>query len=371
MKFNREQYLNWMMCKAPSRPMLVELFGPLVGLEDEWKTQGALEDELQMIAFGFDYVDRFAVPVKTGVLSNAKAVVVEDTAEYTVTRDVLGRTMKLMKSAATIALPLDYPVKTMDDWLKIKPLYEFCEKRFAENWEEQLRQRHWEGALIIIGMPGGFDEPRQLLGEEELCLAFYEQPELIHDMLDTFGNTMEKIVQRVLEIVPITQLSVHEDMAGKSGSLVGPSQIRDFINPYYRRVWEPINESGGQIFQQDSDGNMNSVIDAFLESGLNSMYPMEPAAGMDIVEVRKKYGPQLMLKGGIDKHVLRKDKAAIQKELEYKLTAPELLAGGTVFGLDHRIPNGVPLENYRYYVKTAKELLGITDYTPGWQRMAF
>lgn len=48
--------------------------------------------------------------------------------------------------------------------------------------------------------------------------------------------------------------------------------------------------------------------------------------------------------------------------------------GGTVFGLDHRIPNGTPLENYRYYVETGREILNLPPLDPsktGWQRMAF
>ena len=45
-----------------------------------------------------------------------------------------------------------------------------------------------------------------------------------------------------------------------------------------------------------------------------------------------------------------------------------------VFGLDHRIPNGTPLENYRFYVQTAREILGlppINNKLKGWARMAF
>ena len=48
--------------------------------------------------------------------------------------------------------------------------------------------------------------------------------------------------------------------------------------------------------------------------------------------------------------------------------------GGIIFSLDHRIPNGVPLENYRYYVTLGREILGLPplDGTQkGWGRMAF
>ena len=36
-----------------------------------------------------------------------------------------------------------------------------------------------------------------------------------------------------------------------------------------------------------------------------------------------------------------------------------MMGGGTVFALDHRIPNGVPIENYRYYVQLGREMLGL------------
>ena len=47
-------------------------------------------------------------------------------------------------------------------------------------------------------------------------------------------------------------------------------------------------------------------------------------------------------------------------------------SGGMVFGLDHRIPNGTPLANYRCYVRTAREILGLDPVgVPGRRRMAF
>ena len=103
---------------------------------------------------------------------------------------------------------------------------------------------------------------------------------------------------------------------------------------------------------------MNAVIDSFLDCGLNIMYPAEPAAGMDMVELRKKYGKRLAFKGGLDKHILRASKEEIRKELEYKMQ-PIMREGGVVFGLDHLIPNGTPLENFSYYVDTAREILGL------------
>ncbi|MDH3252258.1 MAG: uroporphyrinogen decarboxylase family protein, partial [Ignavibacteria bacterium] len=119
--------------------------------------------------------------------------------------------------------------------------------------------------------------------------------------------------------------------------------------------------------------NVTPLLDPLLDCGLNSMHPMEPAAGMDIIELRRKYGKRLVMRGGIDKHVLREGRDEIRRELEYKMQ-PFMLHGGIAFGLDHRIPNGTPVENYRYYVDLGRELLGLpprSDSRKGWQRMAF
>lgn len=367
-------FLDHMTFQGFERPLLVELFGPLVGLEAEWRAQGASPAELDLSAFDFDYVPRAGVAVNTGQLGGFPAGVVEETEEYVISRDSLGRTTKLFKNVASIALPLDYPVRTFDDWRRIKPFFEFSEARFGEDWESRARHARAEGHLLCAAMPGGFDLPRQLMGEEEACLAYYTQPDLLVDILNTAGETAFRVLERVSSRVTIDTLSIHEDLAGKSGSLIGPAQIQEFLAPYYRRVWDMLRERGTRLFQQDSDGNLNSVLECFIDDcGINSSLPMEPAAGMDIVGVRRRFGSKLAFMGGIDKHVLRGDRADIVAELERRLL-PLRDEMGVVFGLDHRIPPGTPLDNYRFYVATAREMLGLPPPRAEggeWRRMAF
>jgi uroporphyrinogen-III decarboxylase len=228
--------------------------------------------------------------------------------------------------------------------------------RLAGDWEAAAQRYLEQGITIGVSIPGGFDEPRQLMGEERLAMAYYDQPELVHDILDTIGRTAVRVLDRVSATVPVDLLSVHEDMAGRSGPLCGPRQVEEFIAPYYRRVWDMLAERGARVFDQDSDGNMEAVIPAFMEAGVNCMHPIEPAAGMDMVQLREQYGARLAMYGGIDKHVIRRSQAEIVAELEYKLP-PMIASGGCVLALDHRIPNGTPLVNYRFYVDKAWEIM--------------
>lgn len=369
MKWDRQEFIDLMTFHQPKREMFVELMGPLIGLEDEWKSQGAAPGELSLEDFCFDYVPTFTVG-KTGAIHTVEEAVLEETEEYVIQRDFLGRTVKRIKATATIPLPLDYPVRDMEDWLRIKHMFVYEDSRVDPEELEKALQLQRQGVLIRTQIPGGFDLPRELMGEENACLCYYEQPELMEDILNTAADTCYRVLEQITRTVQIDYLFAHEDMAGKCAPMIGPALVEEFIRPYYRKVWDLLSARGTKLFAQDSDGHMLPVIDAFIDCGVNLFYPCEPAAGMDIVELRKKYGQKVAFMGGIDKHILRQSIEAIDRELEYKLQ-PAMLGGGMCFGLDHRIPNGTPLENYRHYVQKARELLGIVELEKGWGRMAF
>lgn len=356
MIINRDYYLDYMTYTRKLKPIFIEIFGLLVGVDEEWRSQGATPEEISLRAFDLDRIKYFPMPVVTGMFGGLKPEVLEETDEYIVKRDSLGRTMKLCKGYATIPLPLDFPVKNMNDWLKLKPYFTYTKARLPDGWLEKTKKAREDGCIIMVSIPGGFDIARELMGEEVACLSYYDQPDLMRDILETITETAYRVIDEVTSQIPVDMLDVHEDLAGRSGSLIGPNIIREFIKPYYRTIWDLVEARGTKLFRQDSDGNLNSVLEAFMEAGVNFTFPCEPQAGMDVVEIRKRFGPELRMMGGIDKMVIRKTKEDIDRELEYKL--PYMIrSGGYIIALDHRIPNGVPIENYRYYVKRVREIL--------------
>jgi hypothetical protein len=358
---DRREYVEHMTFASNERPLFTEIFGPLIGLKEEWESQGATPEELDLSAFRFRSPAFERVAVNAGFAGGGPEQTIEETDEHRIFRDTMGRLMKLPKATATLAHPLEYPVAGMDDWLAIKPHFQLGEGatgdgRFGEDWLARAHRAQSDGKVLRLAIPGGFDTPRLLMGEEAACLAYYTEPELMRDILATIGETVAAVIDRVTREVTPDVLFIHEDMAGKSGPLAGPAQVREFIAPYYRRAWDIASSRGVKLFDQDSDGDMRPVIDAFLDAGVNCMHPFEPAAGMDMVATRGKYGRRLAIYGGIDKHVLRQDLAAIDAELAYKIP-PMVASGGCVLALDHRIPNGTPLANYRYYIQRVWEMI--------------
>ena len=212
MIWNRERYLAHCLGEFTGREMVCELFGPLMALEEEWRMQGATEKEINMSAFDWDYVLKTGLPGVCGAVTGLTPRIISDDPECTVSIDEMGRRSKLFKKSATIPLPLEYPVKTMDDWLQVKKWYEFTEDRIDKEKLTAAKKLHEKGYLSVQSVPGGFDEPRQLMGEEELCIACYEEPELIHDILGTIADTTVKELEHIGDVMPIDCISIHEDM---------------------------------------------------------------------------------------------------------------------------------------------------------------
>ena len=326
---------------------------------------------IDLHAFAFDYVPHTSIG-QFGPIHGHEPVVLQDTDTHYVGIDHLGRRVRLDKRTATIPLPETYPVETMDDWRRIKHMFVYDDCRLSDDDLARAKQLQDQGTLITANICGSFDILRELMGEVNCCIAYYEDPELIWDILNTISHTNQRLLERISKVLTVDVLSVHEDLAGKTGPMVGPNIVREFMVPYYRAAWEITQASGTKLFCQDSDGDINVNIDAFIEGGINVFLPCEPAANMDIVALRKKYGHKIAFHGGIDKHVLRRSKDDIRAELDYKLQ-PCMLDGGIVFGLDHRIVNGTPLENYIFYVDYARQKLGLEDFRtaePSWGRMA-
>ena len=147
---------------------------------------------------------------------------------------------------------------------------------------------------------------------------------------------------------PFDYFNFFEDCAGKGGPLFGPETFRRFFMKPYRRIIERLRRAGIESFWVDCDGDPGPLIPLWIDAGINCLWPLEQASGMDPRRLRKKFGRDLALCGGIDKRALAKGRRAIEKELRSKL--PPLLAqGGYIPLADGRVRANVPFENYVYY----------------------
>lgn len=155
MIWDRERYIAHCNFEFTGREMFCELFGLLIGLEEEWQRQGASAKEIALTAFDWDYVLKAPLAGNCEAITGLTPRVLEETPEFTVSVDEMGRKTKLCRQSATIPLPMEYPVKTMDDWLKVKHWYEFSEERIDREALLHQKELRDKGYLTIQWVPAG------------------------------------------------------------------------------------------------------------------------------------------------------------------------------------------------------------------------
>jgi uroporphyrinogen decarboxylase len=75
--------------------------------------------------------------------------------------------------------------------------------------------------------------------------------------------------------------------------------FREFFLPGIRRLVTTAKELGLWVIKH-TDGNVTSILESIVETGIDGFHPSDPSAGMDIVEVKRRFGNRICVIGGID-----------------------------------------------------------------------
>jgi len=253
---------------------------------------------------------------------------------------------------------LDHPVKDRATWNQYKwRLDPNTPERWPGNWDMFTEQHNSKDIPVCLLVGGFFGPLRSMTGLEQLLYLFYDDPILLEDMMDTMLYLEIEVAKRVLKSMKIDMVRFWEDMAYKTGPMISPEMFRKFMLPRYKKLCDLFHSYGIDLIHVDSDGNIDKLIPLWLEAGVNFHWPLEVAAGMDAVALRKKYGKHLILAGNIDKQVFTKGKDAIRDEVLSKV--PYLIETGGYFpSLDHNVPPDVTFEGFQYYIELLREIGG-------------
>jgi uroporphyrinogen decarboxylase len=273
--------------------------------------------------------------------------------------DIDGVKRVFLKDEATIPTSLDWPIKDLTSWERLKEErlnLKNIKDRFPINWDQKVKEyKNRDYPLAIGGYPQGFfGTLAHLIGYENLFLWYYSEPEVVHDILNTFTNIWLAMFEEIISQVEIDHWHIWEDISFGKGSMISLDMVREFMLPYIKRIADFLKSKGVKIILLDTDGDCNNLIPLFMEAGVTGMYPFETNCGMDIVKVREKY-PKLQILGGIPKSDIQKGKKRIDEFLE---PADRVLkTGGYIPFGDHLIPPDVDFENFSYYRNKLNNLI--------------
>jgi hypothetical protein len=221
---------------------------------------------------------------------------------------------------------------------------------------------------IDISTQDGFCDCWSILGLELFTYLYQDSPRIIADYIETYTQNEVRRIHAVADLSLSPVILIAEDFASKTGPIFSPRFLRTEHFPRVRRITEAWHDHGIKVIYH-SDGNWMRVIPDLIETGVDGFYCLEPAAGMDIVELKRQY-PQLLWAGGVDGVDLmeRAPPDQVVEAVRNMIRDTDVLrTGGAFIGTSSEVNPPVRPENFRAMVETVGTVWNSDFTAAGWR----
>lgn len=249
-------------------------------------------------------------------------------------------------------IEVESPIQTMADFERYSPPEVTAPGRFAA--VEQAVDEFAGRKAVICHLNDVFSLPRYLMGMDKLLMAIVRAPELVKALVDLSVDYNLKAAKQVAAR-GIKVVYTGDDFAYNKSPLMSPKHFRELFYPGLKRVMQGFKELDLFVIKH-TDGNIWPILDMIVDSGIDCLDPIDPMGGMDLGEVKAKYGDRIALKGNVDcahlmtfgtpEEVVEATKAALEAGMP---------GGGFILSSSNSIHSTVKPENYAAMVQTAME----------------
>ena len=354
----RERFVRTLTGQDVDRAPFMKIFGGDAATLGAWTRKYPLLPQYidELLRFEGGYRGWRIAPVNYTLCGVGPDVVVrEDDREYVV-RSGDGTVALCFKRGDYHRHILEYPVKTRDDWDRIREKYLDPDdpRRIPPDWPnyvELYKDREFPLQLTSGGVYGFL---RNMMGDEGLCLAMYDDPGLVKQITGDYIGMCLALWEKLCRDVQFDLIESWEDMASKTGSIISPAAFEEFLAPQYRRIRAFADAHDIPIVLVDSDGNIDQLAHWMYGAGVNAMYPFEVGAGCDVRRVLKAL-PKMGAIGCLEKSAGAFPEEKFEAELEF---ARALIRGGRCIpGPDHFALENVSFEQYKKFMNRLREVV--------------
>jgi uroporphyrinogen decarboxylase len=233
--------------------------------------------------------------------------------------------------------------------------------RCPRDFERRCERINRQGRVLYINASGG--GLLQMLGVGDwdslvaACDALVNRPAYVESLMERTTDFYCLLLEKVLPKVTVDYAAFYEPIASNSGPVVSPEMFRRFSIPGYRKVIDVLIRHGVRLrILCTTGGDLSTLLPMLVDAGINGFWISNiMSAGMEYGALRREYGVDMALIGGIDSTALLRDEAAVRRAVED--TVPPLLADGHYLPcLDDRPRDNVSFPMYAFYREVLAEL---------------
>ena len=145
------------------------------------------------------------------------------------------------------------------------------------------------------------------------------------------------------------------DYCFNTGPFLSPNMFAEFITPYLARLTRAYRDLGFYVIKH-TDGNIMSILDMIVGTGIDGLNPLEPVAGMDIGLLKERYGGRIALVGNIDcGYLLSQAPPEEVRQVTRQTIRVAAPGGGYCLSSSNSIHSSVKPENFMAMIETWRE----------------
>lgn len=265
--------------------------------------------------------------------------------------DEWGVTYKVGTEA--IAHPLRGPIRTLDDARAYHPPDPNDPRRLG-NLPDLVRRYKGKRA-VRFGHRAEFMWSVYLMGMDSLLEKLLTEPETVCRVMDTVLEA-NIIVARNAVRAGAEIITLGDDYAHNGGPLMSPRLFGEFLLPRLKRMVDAVHEEGALVIKH-TDGNIHSILEMLIASGMDCLNPIDPTAGMDLAVVKRLVKGQVSLCGNIDvTHLLPHGTPEQVHEAVRRAIAAGAPGGGFLLASSNSIHSSCRPENFTAMVHAGRTL---------------
>lgn len=195
----------------------------------------------------------------------------------------------------------------------------------------------------------------RLLGQENTLFWMGMYPDRLGAEINRIGQFYLDCLKAEIEAADglLDGMVIWGDVAYSQTMLFDPEYWRVYFKPWVKAMIEECHKNSLPVIYHGC-GNVELIFEDFVEMGLDAYNPLEVKAGMDAVELKRKFGDKIGYCGNSNIQVWETgDKELVRKEVLRKLNAAK--GGGFIFQSDHSVSSDVSGHTYDYIVNLVRE----------------
>ncbi|MFH1151210.1 MAG: uroporphyrinogen decarboxylase family protein [Actinomycetota bacterium] len=215
-----------------------------------------------------------------------------------------------------------------------------------------LRAR-WRNRIAIIPFlgPGPWENSWQPMGFAPFVTAMRKDPAFAREVTG-YNVALTLACVDAYCAAGARVLTMGEDLAYRSGSMLSPEMLEEFYGEGYRQITATAHRYGAKIAIHCC-GNTTDLVEKFVEWGFDGAHAFEPTAGNDLAAARAKVGDRLCLIGNIDITHTLVDGTREEVTAEVERAVHNAAGGGYILSPTHTHPS-MSVERIRWMLEAAR-----------------